>query len=486
MKLELDKLMREIQRDWYGKRGISLHRNRKHYMITCGSKNAGKNVTADSFDDDEQEDNEEEVKADDGTSNKGLLFVHQTSWQRCLLNRYGNELCLLDATYRTTKYSLPLYFLVVKTNIEYKVVASFVTQSETTDAIKEALSIIMKWNPDWDPKHFMVDYAEEEISAVEDLFPESKRGSHWVWAYRKDRILVIINTNNETERQNLAFKYEYLDMAEMSQQCQMKAKERMYDKEIAPVLLCCYTLTIYCIKSLSHFNCSGHSTWTTSFYGIIQPFISRHLYPPLSPTIVNTTPNLFTPSHFTFSPKATSPTLPASSRTFFGMKPCGIILFFYELFISESKSQLHGILHDVLTKWGMKHELVGLVKEMKGEINSLQGTDHPRRFNRLHDKLICTAIDFNETVALNKLRATLDKACLSKAEDTTNLSALWDRLALSKQAGRQVNLHAIIFGSLALEAEREADKLVRCHEQKASARHPTQYRGERFRLSQSY
>ena len=39
--------------------------------------------------------------------------------------------------------------------------------------------------------------------------------------------------------------------------------------------------------------------------------------------------------------------------TFFGMKPCGIILFVYELFISESKSQVYGILHDVLSKWGL-------------------------------------------------------------------------------------------------------------------------------------
>jgi len=113
---------------------------------------------------------DEDLKVDDGTSNKGLLFVHQTKWQRRLLIRYGNELCLLDATYRTTKYSLPLYFLVVKTNMEYKVVASFVTQTETTAAIKEALTVIKNWNPEWSPKHFMVDYAIEEISAVEDIF----------------------------------------------------------------------------------------------------------------------------------------------------------------------------------------------------------------------------------------------------------------------------------------------------------------------------
>lgn len=126
-----------------------------------------------SLDENDTEENktEEEIRVDDGTANKGLLFVHQAQWQRRLLVMYGNELCLLDATYRTTKYSLPLYFLVVKTNHEYKVVASFVTQTETTAAIKEGLNVIKKWNPDWNPKHCMVDFAEEEISAVEELFP---------------------------------------------------------------------------------------------------------------------------------------------------------------------------------------------------------------------------------------------------------------------------------------------------------------------------
>lgn len=32
----------------------------------------------------------------------------------------------------------------------------------------------------------------------------------WVWAYRKDRLLVTVNTNNGVERQNLSFKYNYL------------------------------------------------------------------------------------------------------------------------------------------------------------------------------------------------------------------------------------------------------------------------------------
>ena len=121
-------------------------------------------------DDDDVADDVEEIVPDDGSSCQGLLFVHQSKWQQRLLQRYGNELCLLDATYRTTKYSLPLFFLVVKTNVDYKVVASFVIQSETAQAIKEALEVVKSWNPSWLPKHFMVDFALEEINAVEELF----------------------------------------------------------------------------------------------------------------------------------------------------------------------------------------------------------------------------------------------------------------------------------------------------------------------------
>ena len=33
----------------------------------------------------------------------------------------------------------------------------------------------------------------------------------WVWAFRKDRLLTTINTNNGVERQNKGFKHEYLE-----------------------------------------------------------------------------------------------------------------------------------------------------------------------------------------------------------------------------------------------------------------------------------
>ena len=75
-------------------------------------------------------------------SEKKLLFVHQEDWQKELLVCYGNMVTLMDATYKTTKYSLPLFFVRVKTNVSYSVVAEFIIQSETSDDIFEALSVL--------------------------------------------------------------------------------------------------------------------------------------------------------------------------------------------------------------------------------------------------------------------------------------------------------------------------------------------------------
>lgn len=100
-----------------------------------------------------------------------LLFIHQTAWQSRLLCRYGQELAFLDATYKTTKYSLPLFFVAVKTNVDYAIVSSFVIQDETTASITEALSILHQWNPRWNPQHMMTDLCEEEIKSIEFVFP---------------------------------------------------------------------------------------------------------------------------------------------------------------------------------------------------------------------------------------------------------------------------------------------------------------------------
>ena len=51
-----------------------------------------------------------------------FLYIHQEKWQRDLLIKCGNNIFLLDATYKTTKYNLPLFFLCVLTNSGYQIV----------------------------------------------------------------------------------------------------------------------------------------------------------------------------------------------------------------------------------------------------------------------------------------------------------------------------------------------------------------------------
>ena len=114
---------------------------------------------------------DEEVKLTSNTCKQSLLFLHQTTWQRRLLKKYGDNICLLDATYRTTRYSLPLFFLAVKTNVDYQVVGSFIIQHETTEVIAEALRTLKQWNESWKPQFFMTDLSEQEINAVEEIFP---------------------------------------------------------------------------------------------------------------------------------------------------------------------------------------------------------------------------------------------------------------------------------------------------------------------------
>lgn len=103
-----------------------------------------------------------------------LLLVHQEQWQKELLGKYGNDICLIDATYKTTRYDIALFFICVKTNTGYTVVAEFVIQDETADKIQEALEILKQWNPQWRPKYFMTDYSEAELLAIEKCFATTK------------------------------------------------------------------------------------------------------------------------------------------------------------------------------------------------------------------------------------------------------------------------------------------------------------------------
>ena len=102
-----------------------------------------------------------------------FLWIHQEKWERDLLVKYGNTRTLIDATYKTTKYEVALFFLSVKTNVGYVVVAEFVVSSESAEEIGEAISILKKWNPDWNPAFFISDFSEAEFLAIKKAFPST-------------------------------------------------------------------------------------------------------------------------------------------------------------------------------------------------------------------------------------------------------------------------------------------------------------------------
>ena len=48
---------------------------------------------------------------------------------------YGNIVSLMDATYKTTHYNLPLFFISIRTNIGYCAVEEFIAGSESSEYI---------------------------------------------------------------------------------------------------------------------------------------------------------------------------------------------------------------------------------------------------------------------------------------------------------------------------------------------------------------
>jgi hypothetical protein len=102
------------------------------------------------------------------------LFVHQTRQQKRLLQRYGSTV-FLDATYKSTLYDLPLFFLAVKTNVDFQIVGTFICEDESTESIEEALVIFKEQNESWKHSFFLTDFDESEIAALEHVFPGTLR-----------------------------------------------------------------------------------------------------------------------------------------------------------------------------------------------------------------------------------------------------------------------------------------------------------------------
>jgi len=103
--------------------------------------------------------------------NADLMFIYQSTEMKRLYRRYGNLLLVLDALYRAERYPLPVFFLLVRTNVNYQVVAVFVVQQETRQSLINALQVIRGWNSDVNPRYALVDFSEEEVAALEQTFP---------------------------------------------------------------------------------------------------------------------------------------------------------------------------------------------------------------------------------------------------------------------------------------------------------------------------
>ena len=99
------------------------------------------------------------------------MFVYQSNHMARQLQEYGNGMCLFDATYKTTRYALSLFFLVIKTNVDYQVLATFLIEGEARENITAALTKNKEWNPDFNPLYAMVECCPEEINAMETFYP---------------------------------------------------------------------------------------------------------------------------------------------------------------------------------------------------------------------------------------------------------------------------------------------------------------------------
>jgi len=106
-----------------------------------------------------------------GNSDSPIIVGHQSRWQQRMMQIYGAELFLIDSTYNTTVYDLPLFVMCVMTNVGYVSVASFLLSDERQESVAAAVQQVQQWNPDWKPQHVMTDFHEGQIGGVKSVFP---------------------------------------------------------------------------------------------------------------------------------------------------------------------------------------------------------------------------------------------------------------------------------------------------------------------------
>lgn len=97
----------------------------------------------------------------------------QTEWQCKLLEKFESTL-LIDSTFDTSKYQLPLFEVVIFTNVGYSPVGIFITEDETEDCVTEGLKILKSWHSgDWNPTTTVTDCDTAQSNALHTVFPGS-------------------------------------------------------------------------------------------------------------------------------------------------------------------------------------------------------------------------------------------------------------------------------------------------------------------------
>lgn len=114
--------------------------------------------------------NVEDITEAKSDQSQTFLLIYQSAWQQRLLMRYGKELIFMDATYKTTKYALPMFFICIQTNCGYSVVGVIVLENEDSESLAEALHIFSSMNDNWSPKAVMLDSSDVEMKAISSTF----------------------------------------------------------------------------------------------------------------------------------------------------------------------------------------------------------------------------------------------------------------------------------------------------------------------------
>jgi len=68
------------------------------------------------------------------------------------------DMCLIDATYKTMVYNMPLFYLFVPTHVGNVNAAAFLLTDERQETTVSALQQICTYNLEWCPSHFLSDF----------------------------------------------------------------------------------------------------------------------------------------------------------------------------------------------------------------------------------------------------------------------------------------------------------------------------------------